>query len=191
MNMWNPTSRRVMYRLLKRHGIPKYQQWKGVMSPSLPGLIGKDFDSALDKVAHDLNLLCNRFLRKGKVYKETSVKQQIAFTLQQGIRAKGYQHRFGGRESSCFGNLQAAIAEGFITFEEVHETMHPFIISAASNIAFSELEEQLSANSPEQNAREAQLALDIAEEEIPPIVEDEMIFAEATAPPIVTGKQQC
>ena len=182
MNMWNATSRRVMYRLLRRHGVPEYKHWKGVMSPSLPGLIGKDFDRALGSVAHDLNLLCDKFLSRGKVYKETSVKQQVAFTLQQGIRAKGYQHRFGGRESSCFGNLQAAIAEGFITFEEVHETMHPFIISAASNIAFSELEEQLSAKSPAENAREAQLALDLAEEDTPPILEDEMIFAEPDTP---------
>jgi len=183
MNMWNPTTRRVMYRLMRRHGIPEYKHWKGVMYPSLPGLVGKDFDRALGRVARDLNLLCNNFLTRGKYYKETSVKQQIAFTLQQGIRAKGYQHRFGGRESSCFGNLQAAIVEGFITFEEVHSTMHPFIISAASNIAFSELEKQLSEKSPEENAREAQLALDSVEAGTPPVLEDEMIFTEPASRP--------
>ena len=173
VNMWNPQTRRVMYRLLKRHGIPVYGKWKGVMSPSLPGLVGSDFDHALDKVAQDMNLLCKRFLRPGKVYKSTSIKQQINFTLQQGVRAKGYQHRFGGQRSSCFENLQAAAAENFITFEEIHESMHPFIISVNSGVSLADMEEELNYKQPEQQAKEAQMALQL---DVPPVLDDVVIF---------------
>ena len=178
VNMWNPQTRRVMYRLLKRHGIPSYGKWNGVMSPSLPGLVGSDFDHALDKVAHDMNLLCGRFLRPGKVYKSTSIKQQINFTLQQGIRAKGYQHRFGGQRSSCFENLQAATAENFITFEEVHQSMHPFIISVNSGVALPDVEEELNHKQPEQQAKEAQMALQL---DVPPVLDDVVIFNSSMA----------
>jgi hypothetical protein len=175
VNMWNPKTRRVMYRLLKRHSIPAYKSWKGVMSPSLPGLIGSDYDHALKKVAHDMNLLCGKFLRPGKTYKHTSVKQQLNFTLQQGVRAKGYQHRFGGQRDSCFDNLQAAIAEGFIAFEEVHASMHPFIVSVSSGLAMPDVEKEMINKMPEEQAKEAQMALEL---EVPPVLDDLVIFSE-------------
>ena len=174
-NMWNPTTRRVMYRLLRRHGVPLYKRWRGVMSPSLPGLIGSDFDNALKKVARDMNLLCGNYLRPGKVYKYMSVKQQINFTLQQGVKAKGYQHRMGGQRTTCFENLQAAIAEGFINFEEVHDSMHPFIISVGSGLAMPDVEKEMINKMPEEQAKEAQMALQL---DVPPVLDDVVIFNE-------------
>tara|TARA_R110000822_G_scaffold12516_1_gene45266 strand:- start:15 stop:1865 length:1851 start_codon:yes stop_codon:yes gene_type:complete len=156
-----------MYRLLKRHDIPNYKMWEGVMNPSLPGLVGSDFDNALEKVARDMNLECRRFLRPGKIYKSSSVKQQLSFTLQQGIRAKGYKHSFGGQRGSCFDNLQAAIAEGFITFKEVHKSMHPFIISVDSGRTLPDVEKDLLGKEPEEQIGEARMALGIG---VPPVL---------------------
>jgi hypothetical protein len=183
-NMWNPQTRRAMYRLLERHGIPKYSKWIGVMSPSLSGLVGSDFDHALDKVAHDMNLLYRSYLPPGKIYKGSAIKQQINFTLQQGIRAKGYKHRFIGQRTSCFENLQAAIAEGFINFEEIHETMHPFIISSKSGSSLNEVEKRFSGNSRLRRlgAIVASKALEYdVEDDVPPVIEDNILFCDNQA----------
>jgi hypothetical protein len=109
------------------------------MDPSIEGYIGKQYTEVfLQDLADEMNVRCGAYLLRSpdrrkwqdQRYTKTNILQQIRFATQQGLRGKGYQHRFAGQRKSCLGNLQAAINAGFMDFDDIHPGMHPFLATA-------------------------------------------------------------
>jgi hypothetical protein len=174
--MWSAQPREVLFGLLYKLGdLPPYRDWNGAMDPSVEGYIGKQYsDVFLQQVADEMNLLCVSYLLRSpdrrrwqdQRYTKTNVLQQIRFATQQGLRGKGYQHRFDGQRQSCLGNLQAAINAGFMDFSDIHPGMHPFLATAHPSVSTwypkmtaSEVEQVLS---PELITEKAKEVLNIA-----------------------------
>jgi hypothetical protein len=120
----NPEVRRAMYEELSRLSGP-YSAWVGVMQPDVKGT-GQEFvDTVLEPVVALLNeaFPAEASTSKGE-YTVPDTRQQINYALQQGVRARGYDHGAEGMADTCVLNLEAAVAAGFMTIEDIHSSAY-------------------------------------------------------------------
>ena len=126
---WTSDVRQCMFEeLLRRCG--RYKGWLSVSQPGHRGT-GGDYDVLLAEVAE---ILQEKFPDNGSTaygpYEIMNVKQQVNYALQQGIRARGYKFNSKtqqGMVDNCLNNLEAALASGFMTLEDIHSEYYPFL----------------------------------------------------------------
>ena len=117
-----------------RSRVGAYKVWSAVMQPHNGTGQADRYLEALEEIAVVL----------GKTfpahdYEATQVRQQINFALQQGVRAKGYNHQKPSHHKNALRVLNEALGSGFMTKEDIHGSF------------FGHLSQEAGASTPELN----------------------------------------
>ena len=97
-----------------RSRVGVYRVWSAVMQPHNGAGQAEFYLQALEEVALLLSKDGNH------TYTATQTRQQINFALQQGVRAKGYNHAKQSHQKNALKVLDAAMSTGFMVKEDIH-----------------------------------------------------------------------
>lgn len=111
---WTPKIHNKMFEEL-RSRVGAYKVWSAVMQPHNGTGQADRYLEALEEIAVVL----------GKTfpahdYEATQVRQQINFALQQGVRAKGYNHQKPSHHKNALRVLNEALGTDFMAKEDIH-----------------------------------------------------------------------
>ncbi len=118
---WTPKIHNKMFEEL-RSRVGAYKVWSAVMQPHNGTGQADRYLEALSEVA---TILQKDF--PAHDYTAVQVRQQINFALQQGIRAKGYNHSKPGHHRSALRVLNEALGTSFMTKEDIHASFFGFL----------------------------------------------------------------
>jgi hypothetical protein len=140
--MWNEETRKAMFWLLQQNGLPLYKYWGRIMRPGVEVLPTKEYEDIFRKTAAQMNELYPHYLMRApdrrrwldQQFTGTGVEAQAAFAIQQGKNyggGNGYEHRKTGHLNTTIYCLRAALSTGFMTFEDISEHYHKYVVAAS------------------------------------------------------------